>query len=92
MTSNGIPDGPIGQRYRLLAAKVRGLVGKAKSAEARTELLRIAPLYETLADCMRDLLYELPQRGARRGEGPIEAGGDHSVDQLVPNEIALRGE
>jgi hypothetical protein len=50
MTGNGIPDGPIGQRYRLLAVKVRGLVGEAKSTEARTEFLRIASLYETLAD------------------------------------------
>jgi hypothetical protein len=62
MKGHGIAYGPIGQRYRLLAARVRGLVGEAKSTEVRSEFLRIALLYESLADYMRDLLCELPQK------------------------------
>jgi hypothetical protein len=64
MKSNGTQDGPIGQRYRRLAAKARSLVGEAKSTEARTELLRVASLCETLADNMIDFLYEKRQEGA----------------------------
>jgi len=72
MTDNGIADGPIGQRYRQLAAKVRGLVGGVESARARTEYLRIATLYESLADYMRDLLYE-QRRECATEKGSAEA-------------------
>jgi hypothetical protein len=64
MKGNGIAGGPIGQRYRLHAAKVRGLAREAKSTETRSEFLRIAILYESLADYMRDLLYGQPREGA----------------------------
>jgi hypothetical protein len=63
MTGNSIPDGPIGQRYRQLAAKARGLARQAESTKVRTEFLRIAILCESLADCMRDHQYEQPLEG-----------------------------
>jgi hypothetical protein len=66
MKGNGIADGPVGQRYRLHAAKVRGLIGGAMSSETRSEFLRIVILCELIADYMRDLLYELPRATVQR--------------------------